>query len=122
MDQEPKGRKFDLEDRTLAFAIKVRQFVRELPRTVSNTEDVKQLVRASGSIGANYIEANEGLGKKDFLMHLRICRKEAKESGFFLRLIHTDDREKLEEDRETLIKESKELVRIFSSIINKTNA
>ena len=121
MDTERSLRVFDLCERTFEFARRVRLFAKRVPRTMSNFEDLKQLIRASGSVGANYIEANEGLGKKDFLMHLRICRKEAKESGFFLRLIHTDDREKLEEDRETLIKESKELVRIFSSSINKTN-
>jgi four helix bundle protein len=62
-------------------------FVKQLPRTVSNTEDVKQLVRASGSVAANWIEADEALSKKDFLMPLKICRKEAKESRLFLRLV-----------------------------------
>jgi four helix bundle protein len=57
-------KKYDLEERTFRFAQDVRSFVKTLPRTVSNIEDVKQLVRASGSVGANYIEANEALGKK----------------------------------------------------------
>src|ERR1051326_680960 len=78
---------YDLEDRTLEFAKRVRTFVKQLPRTLSNTEDVKQLIRASGSVGANYIEANEALSKKDFLMRIKISRKEAKESRFFLRLV-----------------------------------
>jgi four helix bundle protein len=68
-------RRFDLEERTFAFAKRVRGFVKQLPRTVCNVEDVKQLVRSSGSVGANYIEANEALGRKDFLMRIRICRK-----------------------------------------------
>jgi four helix bundle protein len=77
----------DLKDRTFEFAQLVRTFVKQLPRTLSNTEDVKQLVRASGSVAANWIEADEALSKKDFLMHVKICRKEAKESRLFLRLI-----------------------------------
>jgi four helix bundle protein len=77
----------DLENRTFFFAESVRAFVKQLPRTISNTEDVRQLVRASGSVAANWIEADEALSKKDFLMRVKICRKEAKESRLFLRLI-----------------------------------
>src|SRR6266436_3914488 len=77
----------DLEDRTFEFAQSVRTFVKQLPRTVTNIEDVKQLVRASDSVAANWIEADEALGKKDFLMRVKICRKESKESRLFLRLI-----------------------------------
>jgi len=75
-DENPK--RYDLEDRTAAFAEAARIFVRALPRTISNIEDVKQFIRASGSIGANYIESNEALGKKDFVMKIKICRREAK--------------------------------------------
>ncbi len=57
-------RPYDLEDRTFNFAKDSRRFVKALPRTIANIEDVKQFVRASGSIGANYIEANEAIGKK----------------------------------------------------------
>src|SRR5438046_9923386 len=77
----------DLKDRTFRFAESVRSFVKQLPRTISNTEDVRQLVRASGSVAANWIEADEALSKKDFLMRVKICRKEAKENRLFLRLI-----------------------------------
>ena len=75
-----------MEDRTEAFARQVRAFIRRLPRTVSNVEDVKQLVRSSGSVGSNYIEAAEPLGPKDRVSHLKISRKEAKESRYWLRL------------------------------------
>jgi len=85
MEQGSKPR--DLEERTFRFAELVRAFVRQLPRTISNTEDVRQLVRASGSVAANWVEADEALSKKDFLMRAKICRKEAKESRLFLRLI-----------------------------------
>lgn len=76
----------DLEDRTFQFAESVRAFVKLLPRTVSNGEDVRQLVRASGSVAANWIEADEALSKKDFLMRVKICRKEAKEGNWDLEL------------------------------------
>ena len=73
----------DLEDRTFRFAELVRAFVKELLRTASNIEDIRQLVRASGSVAANWIEANEALSKKDFVLRVKICRKEAKESRLF---------------------------------------
>jgi four helix bundle protein len=85
MEGGPKPR--DLQERTFAFAESVRAFVKQLPKTISNTEDVRQLVRASGSVAANWIEADEALSKKDFLMRVKICRKEAKESRLFLRLV-----------------------------------
>ena len=77
---EPK--KYDLEERTLQFAIDCRLFLKKLPKTISNIEDGKQLVKSSGSVGANYIEANEALSKKDFNYRIKISRKESKESVF----------------------------------------
>ncbi len=64
MDDGAKPR--DLEDRTFLFAESVRGFVKQLPRTIGNTEDVRQLIRASGSVAANWIEADEALSKKGF--------------------------------------------------------
>ncbi len=120
MANEEQPRQYDLEDRTYVFARDVRAFVRELPHTVANFEDVKQLVRASGSVGANYIEANEALGKKDFVMHVKICRKEAKESRFFLRLVFTDGKNAAEKVRSDLVQEATELMSIFGSIVRKS--
>lgn len=117
-DDNPK--RYDLEDRTFQFAQAVRSFVRKLPRTLSNIEDVKQLVRASGSVGSNYIEANEALSKKDFVMRTKICRKEAKECRFFLRLLVTADKEELEMARSELIQEAVELTNIFGAILRKS--
>ncbi len=68
----------DLEERTYRFALAVRRFVKKLPGTITNNMDIKQLVRASGSVGANYIEANESSGKKDFLMRIRLVGKKQK--------------------------------------------
>ena len=87
MTKTQNPRHYDLEDRTLEFAGRVREFVKRLNRTLANTEDAKQLIRASGSVGANYIEANEALSKKDFVMRAKICRKEAKETAYWLRLL-----------------------------------
>jgi four helix bundle protein len=105
----------DLEDRTFQFAQAIRTFVKRLPRTVSNTEDVRQLVRASGSVAANWVEADEALSKKDFLT----CRKEAKESRLFLRLIDIGFANDAVNSREALAHEARELTLIFSSIISK---
>ena len=110
----------DLEDRTFEFAQSVRTFVKQLPRTVSNIEDVRQLVRASGSVAANWIEADEALSKKDFLMRVKICRKESKESRLFLRLIDAGLSKDSVAARETLAAEARELTLIFSSIISKS--
>ena len=113
-------KQYDLEERTYEFAQKARNFIRKLPKTIGNVEDGSQLVRSSGSIGANYIEANEALSKKDFLVRIKISRKEAKESRFWLRLVDTGNKEDLEKDREWLAEEATELMKIFGSIMRKS--
>jgi four helix bundle protein len=110
---------YDLEERTFQFAKNCRLFIKSLPKTISNIEDSKQLVRASGSVGANYREANEALSKKDFLMRVKISRKEAKECEYFLRLIDETNELKKSEAKK-LIQEAIELKKIFSSIIEKS--
>jgi len=110
----------DLEDRTFLFAQSIRGFVKTLPRTLSNTEDIRQLVRASGSVAANWIEADEALSKKDFVMRAKICRKEAKESRLFLRLIEVGSEGV--NRRDALAAEARELTLIFSAIISKSSA
>jgi len=109
---------YDLEDRTLQFAKASRAFVKQLPRTISNIEDARQFVRASGSIGANYIEANEAIGKKDFIMKIKICRREAKESRYWLRLLDSDGKQ--ETNQEELLNKAEELMKIFGAIVRKS--
>ena len=75
MTKTGKPKRYDLEDRNLAFAKKVRAFPKKLQKSTANIEDGKQVIRSSGSVGANYIEANESLSKKDFIMRIKICRK-----------------------------------------------
>jgi four helix bundle protein len=113
------GKQYDLEERTYGFARDARLFVKKLPRTLANIEDARQLVNSSGSVGSNYIEANESLSKKDFLMRSKICRKEAKESRYWLRLIYTGGKQDLETVRETLLQEATELTSIFGAIVRK---
>ena len=110
---------YDLEERTLKFAKRVRIFINRLPKSASNLKDGDQLIRSSGSVGANYIEANESLGGKDFIYRIKICRKEAKESRFWLNLIDTGALNSLEQERDALIQESTELMNIFGSIVQK---
>ena len=78
---------YNLEERTLQFAKRVRLLGRIIRPSIANRADLYQLVKSSGSVGANYLEANNSLSKKDFLMRIKICLKEAKESGFWLRLL-----------------------------------
>ena len=112
---------YDLEERTFQFAKNVRIWVKSLPKTISNIEDIKQLIRASGSVGANYIEANESLSKKDFVFRIKICKKEAKESGYWIRLIlESNDNIVEEKNGKLLLQESFELKKIFSSIEGKS--
>jgi len=113
--QNPK--RYDLEERTLKFTSRVRNYTKKLPRTITNLEIGGQLFRAAASVGANYIEANESLGKKDFVMRIRICRKEAKESIYWLKL--SDPEAENESERSFLIQEGTELMKIFGSIVVK---
>ncbi len=119
--QTPNGNKYDLEERSLVFARDVRSFVPRLPRTIANVEDTRQLVRSSGAVGANYLEANESLGKKDFIMRLRISRKEAKECRYWLTLLDIGNNAQLDTERQRLSNESRELMLILTSIINKSS-
>jgi four helix bundle protein len=120
MEKGGNDRPYDLEERTFQFAKRVREFVKTLPHTISNTEDVRQVVRSSGSVGANYIEANESLSKKDFLMRIKISRKEAKESDYFLRLLDTGSTAPVQAERDVLVQEARELTAIFGSILRKS--
>src|SRR6266480_4281241 len=118
MPTNDDSKRYDLEDRTFEFAKASRAFVKKLPRTIANIEDAKQFIRASGSVGANYIEANESIGKKDFVMKVKTCRREAKESGYWLRLLDCDG--DLETARAKLLAEARELTKIFGAIVRKS--
>jgi len=111
--------RYDLEDRSKEFALTVALFCKKLPYNIVNNEYIKQLIRSASSVGANYIEANESLGKKDFLMKIRICRKEAKESAYWLALIVTVNQETMATGNK-ILQEAIELKKIFSAILEKS--
>ena len=113
-------KKYDLEDRTLEFAKRIRNFVRNLQMDIPNREDGKQLVRSSGSVGANCLEANDGLSKKDFLFRIKLSRKEAKESKYWLNLIETFGDELGEIERLELLQEANELMLILGAILRNS--
>jgi four helix bundle protein len=112
-------RAYDLEERTFLFAKRTRTFVKNVEKNIWNKEDIKQLVRASGSVAANYIEANESIGDKDFKMKIKTCRRESKESSYWLRLVITDNSKEMEEERSYLRQEAKEFILIFTAILKK---
>ena len=120
MNKIQNSKTFDLEERTFQFAKNITLYVRQLPKNISDLEYGKQVIGSSGSGGANYIEANEALSKKDFGMRIKICRKEAKESAYWLRLIIETNDEKFRPEGMKLFDEAIELKKIFSSIILKS--
>ena len=110
--------KYNLEDRTLEFAKKVIRMCQKLDNNIINQKLIDQLVRSSGSVGANYREANDSLGKKDFFHRLRISRKETKETIFWLELV-LEANAKLKNDIDYLIDEAIQIRNILSAIITK---
>jgi four helix bundle protein len=117
INQIPNSKPYDLGERTLLYSKKIFSYVKQLTRIITNLEVGKQLVRSAGSVGANYIEAEESLGKKDFLMRIKIARKEAKESRYWL--ILSAPLKEQEKEKEELIDESTQLMKIFGSIVSK---
>lgn len=109
------NKKYDLEERTLKFSKAIIAFSKIINKNISNIDLIKQLIRSATSVGANYIEANESLSRKDFVMRIKICRKEAKETRYWLELIDTDSIE-----RQTLMQEATELMKIFGAILEKS--
>jgi four helix bundle protein len=116
--QQVDNKRHDLKKRTAIFAYRCRLFIRKLPKDVSNFEDCKRLARATGSIGASYISANDALSRKDFMLNIKMCKKEAKESIYWLNLLIVQDPE-LSEEKGKLKQEAFELLKIFSSILTK---
>lgn len=111
-----KNKKFDLEERTTSFAKRIIRLCKSLPKNIINDKLVGQIIRSAGSIGANYREANDALGKKDFVCRIKISRKETKETIHWLELI--EESEPTFKDRmQDLKKEAGELRNILSAII-----
>ena len=110
MTESQNPKQYNLEERSFAFAESVRTYFKEHKPLFLEIDDAKQLIRSSGSVAANYIEANENLSKKDFVMRIKICRKEAKESVLWARLLKMPPEYK---------QEATELMKIFGAILEK---
>ena len=113
-------KKFDLEDRTLNLSIEIIRLCKKLPKTTIVIPLINQIMRSGTAIGANYTEANDSLGKKDFILRCKISRKEAKESRYWLQLVDTNNIQEINLKKQELIKEATELMNIFGSIIRKS--
>lgn len=119
LKSEAAGLPFDLEERTAKFGEAVLRFVKKMPLNARNDRIVDQLVGCATSIGANYCEADEAVSKKEFCNKIGTCKKEAKETKFFLRMTATAEPELKAEARE-LWREAKELHLIFSKIFRSS--
>lgn len=113
------SKRYDLEDRTLEFGKKVILLAKLLPKNSINMRLVDQFIRSGTSLGANYREANETETKKDFAFRMRICRKEGKETIYWLNLI-LENNPAFHDKIVSLIGETTELVKIFAAIVNKS--
>ena len=111
------GKKYDLEERTFQFSKNIINYIEKLPRSLTNVEIGRQLMRSAGSVGANYIEANESLSRRDFVMRVKISKKEAKETKYWLNL--SAPNKKNEHAKIELMCESEELIKIFATIIRR---
>jgi len=111
---------FDVQEGTFQFGVRIVCIADKLPRSIAAAEITRQLIRAGTSVGANMEEASEGLSRRDFLNHVRIARKEAKESRYWLAVIRAAD---LCRDSEVtaLREEAGAIVRILTSIIKKSS-
>lgn len=119
MTQIQISKKYDLEDRTLEFGKRIIRLAKALPKNSVNFNLIDQVTRSGTSMGANYREANETQTKKDFLFRIRICRKEGKETIYWLHLI-VEANPEFAERIQPLLQETVELVKIFATIAEKS--
>jgi four helix bundle protein len=117
-DHDPEKDDFDLEERTARFAEAIVAFAKKVPNTPENIPMKTQLVKAGTSVGANYCEADDSVSKRDFRNKIGYCRKESRESKFWLRIIASAN-EELKDEARPLWCEAKELNLIFSKIFRK---
>jgi len=111
--------KYDLEERTTKLGKSVIIFLKEVPETTMTKPIISQLLRSATSIGANYCEADDAESKKDFEHKLGICKKESRETKYWLEILKTAKPE-FSGKIDLLAQEAKELNLIFNAIIIKT--
>lgn len=107
----------ELENRFYRFAERVRDLCLKLKRDLINIEYIRQLIRASSSVGANYIEASDDIGKLDERMKVKIARREAKESIYWMKLVLTYGNQELENEKDLLVDEAQQIRKILSTIL-----
>ncbi len=113
-------KKYDLEERTAIFSENIINLCKKVKKDIITKPIISQLIRSATSIGANYCEANGAASKKDFKSKIYICKKESKETKYWLRILANTSTESRESCR-SLWKEAQELTLIFSKISQKTN-
>ena len=118
-EDDRQKKKYDLEERTERFSLRVRDFCLRLRKDTINIEYIRQLLRAAASVAGNYVEANENLGEGDLKYRIKVCRKESKECRLWLKHVLTYDDAVLEIGRNQLIHEACELENIFGAILKK---
>jgi len=113
--------KYDLEDRTFKYALAIRACISSAKWTREQWTDIDQVLRSSGSIAANYIEANNAVSKPDFILRIRIAKKEASESMLWLRLLEaTSQDDSIKTTLHSLFQEADELTRIIATILRNS--
>ena len=117
-DVQGKAQRFDLEERTARFGETVIAFAKKIPRNPVTLSLISQLVRSGTSVGANYCEADDAVSKKEFRNKIGTCKKEARETKYWLRMIGGAEPDMKNEAR-VLWQEAKELHLIFASILRK---
>ncbi len=120
MPKVQNSKRFDLEDRTLEYGKRIIAMAKALPKNIINLKLIDQVVRSGTSVVSNYREANETETKKDFRFRIRICRKEGKETIYWLKLI-VEANPEFEKRIAPLLQETTELVKIFAAILGKCN-
>ena len=114
--EEPgEKRAYDLEERTARFGEAIIDFAKTIPQRAVTHRIISQLVGAGTSVGANYVEADDAVSKKEFLKSIGTCKKEAREVKHFLRMAVRANPE-LKSQARKLWTEAKELHLIFSRI------
>ena len=119
MSEFAVNKSYDLEERTLEFGKRIIRMCKALPSNTINFKLIDQVVRSGTSLGANYREANETSTKKDFKFKLGICLRESKETIYWLQLVIEANPE-FEKKMKLLLKENRELVKIFATILVKS--
>jgi len=116
------NKSYNLKERILKFVLRIIELIKKLPDNRINRIFIDQIVRSASSIGSNYEEADGTPSKKDFIYKMGVVKKEAKETKYWLKLIRLTTDKKFHDEIDSLGIENEELIKIFASIIIKSNS